>query len=162
MGGTDIYQPMNSVLADTTSANLKQRVFLLTDGQVGNPQQVIDLARQYNETARVFSFGLGSGCDKHLVKQVAQAGRGSHTIVEDGCSELNGLVINALSNAMEPSLKDSQISWNGKVESKKELFRNTLLYSTHLTNELDFQRVSFAFVTSSADNKESINLDFRH
>ena len=71
MGGTDIYQPMNSVLADTSNQNLKQRVFLLTDGQVSNPQQVIDLARQHNETARVFSFGLGSGCDKNLVTHVA-------------------------------------------------------------------------------------------
>ena len=138
MGGTNIYNPMNSVLAGTSNQTLKQRVFLLTDGQVYNPQQVIDLARQYNEQARVFSFGLGSGCDKHLVSQVALAGRGSHTIVEDGCSELNGLVVNALSNAMEPSLKDSQITWNGKVENKKELFRNTLLYSTHLMTEQEF------------------------
>ena len=61
---------------------------------------------------------------------------------------------------MEPSLKDSQITWNGEVEVKKELFRNTLLYSTHLMTEQEFQSVSFKFLTSAADSKESLNLNF--
>ena len=63
---------------------------------------------------------------------------------------------------MEPSLKDSQITWNGKVENKKELFRNMLLYSTHLMTEQEFQSVSFAFFTSAADSKESMNLTFEN
>ena len=54
---------------------------------------------------RVFSFGLGSGCDQNLVKNVAFAGRGTSTIVEDNDPHLNGLVIKALSCAIEPSLK---------------------------------------------------------
>ena len=159
-GGTDILSPLRSVLEDQTNQNRKARIFLLTDGQVGNPNDVIALAGQHNEKARVFSFGLGSGCDKHLVEQVAKAGRGSSTIVEDGCSELNGLVISALGNAIEPSLKDSQISWNGKVEAKKELFRNSLLYSTRLMTAEEFESVAFAFSTSASDGKESLDWRF--
>lgn len=54
---------------------------------------------------RVFSFGLGSGCDKYLVENIAIAGRGTSTIVNDNDPNLSGLVVRALSNAMEPSLK---------------------------------------------------------
>ena len=55
---------------------------------------------------RVFSFGLGSGCDKQLVENLALAGRGTSTIVNDNDPNLSGLVVKALSNATEPSLKD--------------------------------------------------------
>ena len=54
---------------------------------------------------RVFTFGLGSGCDVDLVRQMAEAGRGTCSIVKDGAADLNGQVIRALQNAMEPSLK---------------------------------------------------------
>ena len=64
---------------------------------------------------RVFSFGLGSGCDKNLVEGSAQAGRGTSTIVKDNDPNLNGLVIKALASAMEPSFKDVEYGFNGQL-----------------------------------------------
>ena len=69
-------------------------------------------ARAHRDSIRVFTFGLGSGCDKNLVTKVARAGRGTYTIVKDGGEDLNGQVIRALQNAMQPSLKDVQYGWN--------------------------------------------------
>jgi len=61
----------------------------------------------------VFTFGLGSGCDENLVMNVAKVGRGSYTIVKDGATDLNGQVIRALTNAMEPSYKGAKWGFNG-------------------------------------------------
>ena len=72
----------------------------------------------------MFTFGLGSGCDAVLVGEVARAGRGSSTLVEDGGAELKGCVIRALSNAMEPSLKGVSYGWNNQLEKEHELYRN--------------------------------------
>ena len=74
----------------------KKRVFILTDGQVSDREAVINAARQHNEQIRVFTFGLGSGCDVDLVRRTAQAGRGSCSLVKDNSFDLNGLVIRAL------------------------------------------------------------------
>ena len=68
-------------------------MFLLTDGSVGSPKEVSDYAREHSETTRVYSFGLGSGCDRTMVHDVARMGRGTSTIVEDNAPNLNGLVI---------------------------------------------------------------------
>ena len=76
--------------------SLKKRIFLLTDGCVSDKNKVIDQARQYNDKVKVFTFGLGSGCDKQLVENTASAGRGTSTIVKDNDPNLNGLVIRAL------------------------------------------------------------------
>ena len=116
-GGTDILSPMKKVQSDgkMQKAGTSKRVFLLTDGAVGSPEQVVNYARKHCETTRVYSFGLGSGCDKTLVHDVARMGRGTSTIVEDDAPNLNGLVVQALKNAMQPSLGDVEFGYNGAL-----------------------------------------------
>lgn len=71
-------------------------MFLLTDGSVSHPEKVIQQAGACADNVRVFSFGLGDGCDKSLVENSARAGRGTSTILMDNDPSLNGLVIKAL------------------------------------------------------------------
>lgn len=106
LGGTDILSPLNSALKDYPN-NLNKRIFILTDGEINNSEEVVKLANDFNEQARIFSFGLGDSCDKNLVKDIAIAGRGTSTIVKDGATNLNSLVIRTLTNSMELSLKDA-------------------------------------------------------
>ena len=73
---------------------------MLTDGAVGMPEQVIEQAKLHSEAVRVFSFGVGSGCDQYLVEKSARAGRGTSTLVKDNDPNLNTLVIKALSCSM--------------------------------------------------------------
>ena len=79
--------------------------------------------------------------------KVALAGRGTHTIVKDGGADLNGQVIRALGNAIEPSLKGAQYGWNGTPISNEEVFRNTLISSTKLCSAAEFESISFFFKT---------------
>lgn len=80
---------------------------------------------------------------------MAKAGRGTHTIVKDNSEDLNGQVIRALSDAMEPSFKGVSYGWNGQNEkSEEELFRNNLVHSTKLCMTVEeFEAVTFAFNT---------------
>lgn len=135
---------------------------MLTDGCVGDPESVCQLAAEHSDTIRVFTFGLGSGCDKNLVIGAARAGRGTHTIVEDGSADLNGQVIRALSNAMEPSLKGASHGWMGKANDQaQELYRNSLLTSTKVFSASEFESVSFFFRTEEDPvTKQKIDLTF--
>lgn len=83
-----------------------KKIFLLTDGAVTNPDSVIQLARASADNARIHSFGVGYGCSKFLVKEVAKAGRGSYSFVDEKSENLKGKVISALRKATEPSLKN--------------------------------------------------------
>ena len=50
-----------------------------------------------NDGTKVFTFGIGSGCDADLCRRSTQAGRGSECIISDGNSkELKVKVIKAL------------------------------------------------------------------
>ena len=68
MGGTNILDPLEqaqnmSIAACEGSTVSKARIFILTDGQVSNSKQVIRKAATQNDQCRVFTFGLGDGCD---------------------------------------------------------------------------------------------------
>ena len=89
-GGTNILDPMKKVTETSKFGNKKLRVFLLTDGEVDNKEQVIAQARKHSETTRVHSFGIGNGCDRELIKQTAIAGRGSYSFATDNSSNLSG------------------------------------------------------------------------
>ena len=93
----------------------------------------------------MFSFGLGSGCDEFLVTNVARSGRGTYTFVKDGASDLNAKVIRALSNAMEPSLKNAKWGWNNDLNKEEELYRNKLVHSTILLDASAFEEIKFEF-----------------
>jgi len=91
----------------------------------------------------VFSFGLGDDCDKWLVRNVARAGRGTATLVRDNDPTLNGKVIRALSNAMEPSLFQAEFGFNGDLSPPTELYRNTLVFTSKLMPIHEFESVRF-------------------
>ena len=61
MGGTEILSPIEA------SINLKlkkqNRIFLLTDGEVQNAEEIVTFIKENNHLARVHTFGIGSGCD---------------------------------------------------------------------------------------------------
>jgi hypothetical protein len=74
----------------------KKRVFLLTDGEDSNDSQIIAFAEQNREDIRIHTFGIGSGCDRELLKRTAVAGRGSSSFAEENSTDLAGQVISAL------------------------------------------------------------------
>ena len=88
----DGYQEYNVWLTDYFQKNqrikipkksVQKRIFLLTDGMVNNPEEVVAQAGICNENIRVHTFGIGDGCDKSMVIGAAHAGRGSCSFVID-------------------------------------------------------------------------------
>ena len=83
----------------------------MTDGSVTNPDAIISLVRKNNDKASVHTFGVGAGSSKYLVKEVAIAGKGTYSFVEE-TQNLKAKVIGALKRAMEPCISDCKITWN--------------------------------------------------
>ena len=103
-------------------SGMKNRIFLLTDGQVNNKDRIVNLVGSYcnqkgNDNFRVFTFGVGDDCDKSLVKEIAIAGHGSYNFAADtNLSVLKTKVIDALSKAQEPAL--SNCTFDFGIEKK--------------------------------------------
>jgi len=101
LGGTEILAPLRSVLEQAPQGDRPRVVFLLTDGQVTNTDDVIALVRRHSDTTRVFTFGIGAGASDQLVKGVARAGRGAAESIAPG-ERIEGKVLRQLKRAPRP------------------------------------------------------------
>ena len=111
LGGTEILAPLRAVL-ETPRTELPRQVFVLTDGQVTNTDEVIQLVRRHSETARVFAFGIGSGPSRHLIQGMSRAGGGAAEFI--GPKErIEEKVVRMLARALAPALRSVRIDWGG-------------------------------------------------
>ncbi len=81
-GGTEMLPAMQAALADPRSGQdnrtLRQVVFL-TDGAIGNENQLIEAVAGMRGRSRIFMVGIGSAPNSFLMTRVAETGRGSFT-----------------------------------------------------------------------------------
>ncbi len=80
-GGTEMVPAMKAALTDAraTESNLLRQVVFLTDGAIGNDQQLLDTLAAMRGRSRVFMVGIGSAPNSFLMNRAAEIGRGTFT-----------------------------------------------------------------------------------
>jgi Ca-activated chloride channel family protein len=79
-GGTEMVPAMRAALTDTAGdASTVRQVVFLTDGAIGNEQQLFDTITAMRGRSRVFMVGIGSAPNTFLMTRAAELGRGSFT-----------------------------------------------------------------------------------
>jgi len=76
-----------------------RQIFLLTDGEVHNTQQIIDVVHKNANNSRVFTIGIGEGASTSLVKGVARAGCGRAEFIKEN-ERMQPLVMKTLKVAI--------------------------------------------------------------
>ena len=74
-GGTEMMKAIQTALAPTDSQEHIRVVCFMTDGYVGNENEIIAEVQKH-PNARVFSFGIGSSVNRFLLDKMAEEGRG--------------------------------------------------------------------------------------
>lgn len=79
-GGTEMIPPMRAALTDHhADGNTVRQVVFLTDGCIGNEQQLFDTITAMRGRSRVFMVGIGSAPNSYLMTRAAELGRGTFT-----------------------------------------------------------------------------------
>jgi Ca-activated chloride channel homolog len=79
-GGTEMIPPMRAALTDhNADGNTLRQVVFLTDGCIGNEQQLFDTITSMRGRSRVFMVGIGSAPNSYLMTRAAELGRGTFT-----------------------------------------------------------------------------------
>jgi hypothetical protein len=77
MGGTEILKPIYYLLDSSIESNHIANIFLLTDGQVSNNDQIINTIKsKKKDNLRFFVIGFGSDADRNLCERIANQGCG--------------------------------------------------------------------------------------
>ncbi|KAL4484464.1 hypothetical protein ABPG74_019641 [Tetrahymena malaccensis] len=114
LGGTEIYKPLQSIFNEKKMEGYNKQIFLLTDGEVESPKEVVKLIRKNNKFNRVHSIGFGQGADQYLIKESAIAGKGISKIVDLNC-DLSEVIIEMLSLCITPTLDSFKINYDVNI-----------------------------------------------
>ena len=80
-GGTEMVPAMRAALSDTNhdDADHVRQVVFLTDGAIGNEQQLFETISALRGRSRIFMVGIGSTPNTYLMTRAAELGRGTFT-----------------------------------------------------------------------------------
>jgi Ca-activated chloride channel homolog len=80
-GSTDLIPALQRVYAEPKAADVSRTVVVVTDGYVTVEREAFELVRRNLSKANVFSFGIGSSVNRHLMEGLARAGMGEPFII---------------------------------------------------------------------------------
>jgi Ca-activated chloride channel family protein len=80
-GSTELIPALRRVYAEPKAPDVSRTVVLVTDGYVTVEREAFELVRKNLSLANVFSFGIGSSVNRHLMEGLARAGMGEPFII---------------------------------------------------------------------------------
>ena len=110
-GGTEMMKAIQAALAPSDAQDHLRIVCFMTDGYVGNENEIIAEIQKHPK-ARVFSFGIGSSVNRFLLDKMAAEGKGEVEYValtDDGSKAAKKFY----ERVRTPLLTDLSIDWNG-------------------------------------------------
>jgi Ca-activated chloride channel family protein len=112
-GGTEMQPALEFVLDILPQETGRMPlVIFLTDGDVGNEGQLINLLSKKLGNTRLFTFGIGSAPNEFLMHRMAEVGRGQSRFIRS--HEDVGDVMSDFFQTLEaPVLTDVEVHWDG-------------------------------------------------
>ncbi len=80
-GGTELLPALKRTLALPRTEGYSRSVIIVTDGYVTVEPEVFDLIRKNLGEANMFTFGIGSGVNRHLLEGMARVGMGEPFVI---------------------------------------------------------------------------------
>ncbi|MBU6482972.1 MAG: marine proteobacterial sortase target protein [Nitrospirae bacterium] len=115
-GGTEVLPALKMALKGSAPASHLRQVIFLTDGQVGNEDELFEVIRSQLGTSRLFTIGIGSAPNSHFMRKAAEFGRGTFTHI-GSTSEVKEQMDAIFRKLERPVLTDIQIEgWEEPIE----------------------------------------------
>ena len=87
-------------------------VAFLTDGYIGNEDEVLALVAERLGPSRLFSFGVGTAVNRYLLEEMAELGRGAVQVVRPD-EDTDAAVATFAARIARPLITDLTVDWNG-------------------------------------------------
>ncbi|HEY9657826.1 MAG TPA: after-VIT domain-containing protein, partial [Allocoleopsis sp.] len=117
-GGTEMLRGIRAVLNfPITDPNRLRSIVLLTDGYIGNENQILaEVQRYLQPEVRLYSFGAGSSVNRFLLNRIAEMGRGAACIMRSD-EPTDAAVATFFRQINNPVLTNIQVQWQGEGEA---------------------------------------------
>jgi Ca-activated chloride channel homolog len=113
-GGTEMLAGVERALKAQHDPKYLQMFVFLTDGFVGNENEILRVVKEERGEARFFAFGIGSSVNRLLIDGIGKLGGGTSQIVLSPDEEQGKAAVDRFFECIDsPVLVDVAIDWNG-------------------------------------------------
>ncbi|MCA9701640.1 MAG: VWA domain-containing protein, partial [Myxococcales bacterium] len=112
MGGTEMTEGIRAALSLPHEPDRMRIVMFLTDGYIGNEDQIFSLIESEVRDTRLFSLGVGYAPNRYLLDGMAMVGRGAATYAGEE-EAIDSVVDHFYERVETPVLGDLEIDWQG-------------------------------------------------
>uniref|UniRef100_K1PUC2 Poly [ADP-ribose] polymerase 4 n=1 Tax=Magallana gigas TaxID=29159 RepID=K1PUC2_MAGGI len=110
-GNTELYRPLHSYYLLKPESSTRN-IFLFSDGYINNDEDTLAKISQNTQHTRVFTMGISSVANRHLLKAIARVGAGSHEFYDSKFkSKWEDKVRSQLQKAAQPVLTSVSVDW---------------------------------------------------
>jgi Ca-activated chloride channel family protein len=111
-GGTEMAKALDLALDGRETPGRVRQIVFLTDGAVGNEEELFRMIRARLGDSRLFTVGIGSAPNSHFMTKAAQIGAGSFTYI-GRIDEVKEKMDALFAKLESPVLKGVRIDWSG-------------------------------------------------
>jgi Ca-activated chloride channel family protein len=111
-GGTEMLPALLHLMQKPETPGYLRHIVLLTDGDLGNEEQIFAALRRNLGDARLYTVAIGSAPNLFLATKMAQFGRGTFTHIAD-ISEIREQMTRLFEGIESPVLTDVKLSFAG-------------------------------------------------
>ncbi|MBI5485750.1 MAG: PDZ domain-containing protein [Deltaproteobacteria bacterium] len=113
-GGTEMLAGLQRAMQAEHDPKYLQMYVFLTDGYIGNEDEILRMIKEERGEARFFGFGVGSSVNRYLVDGIGEFGGGDSYAVLPRDPDHAGKAVQHLFDMIDsPILVDAKIDWNG-------------------------------------------------
>jgi len=116
-GGTNMRPAIDRALSAAHAGSYLRQVIFVTDGGVGNEEELFNLIDRHLGNARLFTVGIGSAPNGWFMRKAAEAGRGTATMIGD-VDEVKEKMSRLFHKLEEPQLTDISVEWPSGVTAE--------------------------------------------
>lgn len=116
-GGTEMVPAMQAALESPAREGHLRQVIFMTDGSVGNEDQLFKLIQRKLGRSRLFTVGIGSAPNGHFMTKAAQLGRGSFTYIGE-VGEVGEKMAALFGKLEHPVLSDIVVEWPADLNAQ--------------------------------------------
>jgi Ca-activated chloride channel family protein len=109
-GGTEMASALEAALVGSDDPSLVRQVVFLTDGSVGNEDQLFGIIGRRLGGTRLFTVGIGSAPNSHFMTKAAAFGHGTFTYVGD-LREVEEKMARLFAVLESPVLTGVEVTW---------------------------------------------------
>ena len=158
LGGTNIYNPLNDIYNSDKiyeKINLPKIIFLLTDGEIDNKNETLELIEKNSDKFSIYSIGIGNNFDQDLIKNAGIIGKGDYNFCSD-VKNLNAVIATEINNSINPFISDFIID---TPLSEKNLYHFNYENIIIKNNKI----INFGYILKkNEDINNPINIDIKY